>query len=74
VQGDDIEDEAGEGSDRGRVVDARAARGVQVGDHNTQVIYSYHGTWTDGVAPAPLIGVAGEGRVAVSGAGLVLRA
>jgi hypothetical protein len=60
VQGDDIEDEAGEGSYRGRVVDARAARGVQVGDHNTQVIYSYHGTWTDGVAPAPLIGVAGE--------------
>lgn len=41
-------------------VDARAARGVQVGDRNTQVIYSYHGTWTDGVAPAPLIGIAGE--------------
>jgi WD40 repeat protein len=60
VHGDSIEDEASEGSDRGRVVDARAARGVQIGDHNTQVIYSYHGTWTDGVAPAPLIGVAGE--------------
>ncbi|MFI9531696.1 hypothetical protein ACIG56_00505 [Nocardia fusca] len=38
MQGDDIEDEASEGSDRGRVLDARAARGVQIGDHNTQVI------------------------------------
>ncbi|WP_024799481.1 hypothetical protein [Nocardia sp. BMG51109] len=54
------EDESGTGSDRDRHVDARAAQGVQVGDHNTQVIYSYRGTWTDGVAPAPLIGVTGE--------------
>lgn len=44
----------------GRSVDVRAAQGVQVGDHNTQVIYSYRGTWTDGVVPAPLIGVTGE--------------
>ncbi|GAA5047770.1 nSTAND1 domain-containing NTPase [Nocardia callitridis] len=49
-----------ERDEHGRAVDARAARGVQVGDHNTQVIYSYHGTWTDGVAPAPLVGVGGE--------------
>lgn len=48
------------GSAANRVVDARAAQGVQIGDHNTQVIYSYRGTWTDGVAPAPLIGVSGE--------------
>ncbi|WP_280256251.1 hypothetical protein [Nocardia abscessus] len=59
MRGDDSEDAAA-GADSGGFVDARAARGVQVGDHNTQVIYSYHGTWTDGVAPAPLIGVAGE--------------
>ncbi|WP_156959695.1 AAA family ATPase [Nocardia sp. BMG51109] len=51
-------DESGTSADR--LVDARAAQGVQIGDHNTQVIYSYRGTWTDGVAPAPLIGVTGE--------------
>ncbi|WP_280275796.1 RIP homotypic interaction motif-containing protein [Nocardia wallacei] len=50
--------DAGTGS--GRAVDARHAQGVQIGDHNTQVIYSYHGTWSDGVAPAPLIGFTGE--------------
>jgi len=43
-----------------RSVDVRAAQEVQVGDHSTQVIYSYRGTWTDGVVPAPLIGVTGE--------------
>jgi hypothetical protein len=32
---------------------------VQVGDGNVQINYAYHPTWTDGVAPPPLVGVAG---------------
>ncbi|MFI9531645.1 hypothetical protein ACIG56_00235 [Nocardia fusca] len=44
---------------RNRIVLSHA-QGVQIGDHSTQVIYSCHGTWTDGVAPAPLIGVTGH--------------
>src|SRR5713226_9006204 len=41
-------------------VDARGATGVQVGDSNTQIIYTYTGlTWTDGVAPPPLAAVSG---------------
>ncbi|WP_454197652.1 nSTAND1 domain-containing NTPase [Nocardia sp. Marseille-Q1738] len=60
MEGGNIEEVPAEGAGRDGFVDAREARGVQIGDHNTQVIYSYHGTWTDGVAPAPLIGVAGE--------------
>jgi hypothetical protein len=36
----------------GYSVDARGATGVQVGDGNTQIVYSYTRlTWTDGVAP-----------------------
>ena len=34
--------------------------GVQVGEGNTQIIYSYNRlTWTDGVAPPPLASVSG---------------
>jgi len=39
---------------------ARGAMGVQVGDAGTQIIYSYNRlTWTDGVAPPPLVSVSG---------------
>jgi WD40 repeat protein len=49
--------QAGEG---GRAVDARSAVGVQVGEGNTQIIYTYNRlTWTDGVAPPPLADVSG---------------
>ena len=41
-------------------VDAGGAMGVQVGEGNTQIIYSYDRvTWTDGVAPPPLADVSG---------------
>ena len=41
-------------------VDARGAMGVQVGDGNTQIIYAYGQlTWTDGVAPPPLVSRSG---------------
>jgi WD40 repeat protein len=40
-------------------VDARGAMGVQVGDGNFQVNYSYRLTLTDGVAPPPLVSVSG---------------
>jgi WD40 repeat protein len=43
----------------GYQVDARGAEGVLVGDQGTQINYFYHGTWTDGVAPTPLVSVAG---------------
>jgi hypothetical protein len=34
--------------------------GVQVGEGSTQIIYSYNRlTWTDGVAPPPLVSVSG---------------
>ena len=34
--------------------------GVQVGEGNTQIIYTYNRlTWTDGVAPPPLVSVSG---------------
>ena len=34
--------------------------GVQVGEGNTQIIYTYNKlTWTDGVAPPPLVSVSG---------------
>ena len=34
--------------------------GVQVGEGSTQIIYSYNKlTWTDGVAPPPLVSVSG---------------
>jgi WD40 repeat protein len=41
-------------------VDARGVQGLQVGDQSTQVNYFYHGTWTDGVAPRPLVGMSGS--------------
>ena len=41
-------------------VDARGGTGVQVGEGNTQIIYTYNNlTWTDGVAPPPLVSVSG---------------
>jgi hypothetical protein len=41
-------------------VDARGGMGVQVGEGNTQIIYTYNRlTWTDGVAPPPLASVSG---------------
>jgi WD domain, G-beta repeat len=51
----------GEAAEGGRYpVDARGAMGVQVGEGNTQIIYSYNRlTWTDGVAPPPLASVSG---------------
>ena len=34
--------------------------GVQIGERNTQIIYTYNRlTWTDGVAPPPLVSVSG---------------
>ena len=41
-------------------VDAQGAEGILVGEHATQVNYFYRGTWTDGVAPGPLISISGE--------------
>ena len=44
----------------GYSVDARGGMGVQVGEGNTQIIYTYNKlTWTDGVAPPPLASVSG---------------
>ena len=41
-------------------VDARGGMAVQVGEGNTQIIYAYNRlTWTDGVAPPPLVSVSG---------------
>ncbi len=40
-------------------VDARGAEGLLVGDQGTQINYFYKGTWTDGVAPAPLVSMSG---------------
>ncbi|QUQ68273.1 NACHT and WD repeat domain-containing protein [Kutzneria sp. CA-103260] len=41
-------------------VDARHATGVQVGEGNTQIIYSYGaGTWTEGAVPRQLVDVHG---------------
>ncbi len=41
-------------------VDARGGVGVQVGERNTQIIYTYNNlTWTDGVSPPPLVSVSG---------------
>ena len=41
-------------------VDARGGTGVQIGEGNTQIIYTYNNlTWTDGVAPPPLVSVSG---------------
>ena len=48
------------GADGGYSVDARGGMGVQVGEGNTQIIYTYNRlTWTDGVAPPPLVSVSG---------------
>ncbi len=48
------------GTDGKYSVDARGGMGVQVGEGNTQIIYTYNRlTWTDGVAPPPLVSVSG---------------
>ena len=48
------------GADGTYAVDARGGMGVQVGEGNTQIIYTYNQlTWTDGVAPPPLASVSG---------------
>jgi WD40 repeat protein len=51
----------GQAGDGGKYpLDVRGAMGVQVGEGNTQIIYTYNRlTWTDGVAPPPLAGVSG---------------
>ena len=41
-------------------VDAQHAVGVQVGEHNTQFIYVYQGTYSDGVAAPALRSVSGK--------------
>jgi len=42
------------------VIDARTATGVQIGEGNTQIIYSYsHLTWSDTAAVPPLVDVRG---------------
>ena len=44
-----------QGNGDGGAVDARGAMGVQVGEGNTQIIYTYgHLTWSDGVISPPL--------------------
>jgi WD40 repeat protein len=40
-------------------VDARGGQGLLVGDQATQINYFYKGTWTDGVAPPPLVSMSG---------------
>ena len=53
-----VQARAGEGGTYS--VDARGGMGVQVGEGNTQIIYTYNRlTWTDGVAPPPLASVSG---------------
>jgi hypothetical protein len=48
------------GADERYSVDARGGMGVQVGEGNTQIIYTYNSlTWTDGVASPPLVSVSG---------------
>ncbi|MFD8559683.1 AAA family ATPase [Streptosporangium canum] len=48
------------GDGRRYVVDARTATGVQIGEGNTQIIYSYgHLTWSDTAAVPPLVDVRG---------------
>jgi WD40 repeat protein len=50
----------GEGGGGRYRVDASGALGVQVGEGNTQIIYSYgRQTWADGVQPPPLATVSG---------------
>src|ERR1035441_5201583 len=51
----------GQAGDGGKYpVGVRCAVGVQVGEGNTQIIYTYNRlTWTDGVAPPPLVDVSG---------------
>ncbi len=56
--GDPNQAPAGEGC--AHSVDARGGIGVQIGERNTQIIYTYNQlTWTDGVAPPPLVSTSG---------------
>jgi WD40 repeat protein len=44
-----------------RTVNVRRSSGVQVGNRNTQINYTYNDmTWTDGVTPPPLVSVTGN--------------
>ena len=52
-----VQPRAGDG-ERYRV-DARGVDGLLVGDQGTQINYFYKGTWTDGVAPPPLVSMSG---------------
>jgi WD40 repeat protein len=47
------------GAGGGYSIDVRDATAVQVGDGNVQINYAYYQTWTDGLAPPPLVGVTG---------------
>ena len=60
---DDHEDHAGP-AQTGQVsaykIDAQGATGVQIGENNTLIVYTYDRlTWTDGVAPPPLVSRSG---------------
>ncbi|MFC7381721.1 NACHT and WD repeat domain-containing protein [Sphaerisporangium rhizosphaerae] len=45
----------------GYSVEVRESQGVQVGERNTQINYTYNRlTWVDGLAPPPLVSVSGE--------------
>jgi len=56
--GDPVQALVGDGA--AHSVDARGGIGVQIGERNTQIIYTYNRlTWTDGIAPPPLVSVSG---------------
>jgi WD40 repeat protein len=55
------ETSAGPGPRPGYTVEVRESQGVQVGEGNTQINYTYNRlTWADGMAPPPLVSVSGE--------------
>ena len=58
-EGEDQPADARAGGGERYQVDARGAEGLLVGDHGTQINYFYRGTWTDGVAPPPLVSRSG---------------
>jgi len=58
--GDENPPQAQRGSPGTYSVAIRDSSGVQVGERNTQIIYTYNNlTWTDGVVPPPLANVSG---------------
>ena len=57
---DDSDTEESDTEESQASIDARGATGVQVGNYNTQITYTYDPrTWTDQVAPPPLVDVSG---------------